>query len=62
MQKNIFTSLLALQIMIVLLKTCGVEPISNWSSWAVWATLYVPIGLAIVGGLILKMRKTNESK
>jgi len=48
--------------MIVLLKTCGVEPLNYWSSWAVWSVLYVPVGLAIIGGLILKFRKTNANK
>lgn len=62
MQKNIFTSLLSLQMMVVILKTCEVEPINHWSPWATWAVLYVPIGIAIIGALALKLKKSDEFK
>lgn len=58
MQKtNIFTSLLMLQLVIILLKTCNVEPIASWSPYALWAVLYVPLCIMILSALTLKLLK-----
>ena len=63
-KKSIFTSLLMLQMVIILLKTCRVEPIASWSPYSLWAVLYVPLCIMIVSALILKVlnRKAVENQ